>query len=221
MTARLPKAAIFDFDGVLADSERLHWRTLADTLDAHGFPSVTWEQYQRDLMGFDDRDAFRHATPAGTSDAAIAACVADKARRFAALAESGAVPVLPGAADAVRRCAAASLRLVLCSGALPSDLLPVLRQMGIDHLFAAIVTAEDVERSKPDPSCYRLSLDRLGLAPQDAIVFEDTIDGISAARGAGIPVIGIATHLPEDSLLSAGAQSAAPTLAAAVADILP
>lgn len=220
MTALLPKAAIFDFDGVLADSERLHWRTLAETLAAHDFPAVTWEQYQADLMGYDDRDAFRHATPDGTPDDVIAACVADKARRFAALAEAGAVPVLPGAAEAVRRCADAGLRLVLCSGALRSDLMPVLRQMGVDRLFTAIVTAEDVERSKPDPACYRLSLDRLALPTHDAVVFEDTRDGIAAARAADIPVIGIATHLPEAALLAAGARSAAPTLAAAVAALL-
>lgn len=220
MTAPRPRAAIFDFDGVLADSERLHCRTLSDTLVARGLPPVTWERYRSDLMGYDDRDAFRHALPPGTPDDAVAACVADKARRFAALAEAGAVPVLPGAPEAVRRCADAGLRLALCSGALLSDLLPVLRQAGIGRLFAAIVTAEDVERSKPDPASYRLALDRLAVDPRDALVFEDTRDGIAAARAASIPVVGIATHLPADALLAAGARSAAPTLAAAVDALL-
>lgn len=100
----------------------------------------------------------------------------------------------------------------LCSGALRSDVEPVLAALGIADRFAEKVTAEDVPASKPDPTCYRLCVARLatrfpdrGIAPAACVAIEDTGDGIAAARGAGIPVVAVATNLPADWLRAAGA----------------
>ncbi len=216
-----PLALLFDFDGVLVDSEPLHWRTISETLTAHQLPAVPWPDYERDLMGLDDRDAFRHATPPGTPETTIAQYVKEKARRFAALAEAGLVPPLPGAADAVRRAAATGLPLALCSGALRTDVLPVLRHMDITSAFPIIITADDVARSKPDPETYRLAIEKLAVPPERAIVFEDTLDGLLSARAAHIPVWGITTHLPPPVLLSHGARTTFPSIASAIAALFP
>ncbi|MBQ9344406.1 MAG: HAD family phosphatase [Kiritimatiellae bacterium] len=215
-----PAALIFDFDGVLVDSEPLHCQTISETLVAHGWPPVPWDLYQKTLMGFDDRDAFRHAAPVGTSERDIAALVAEKAALFAALAEAGRVPPLPGAAEAVRRAMATGLPVALCSGALRSDVEPVLRHLDLVSAFPVLVTAEDVAHSKPDPESYRLVLSKLGVAPEKAIVFEDSLDGLLSATAAGIPVYGITTHLPPAVLRSHGAAATAPSLALAVDTLL-
>ena len=216
-----PLALLFDFDGVLVDSEPLHWRTICETLTSHDLPAVPWADYERDLMGLDDRDAFRHATPPGTPELIIAQYVEEKAKRFATLAEEGLVPPRPGAADAVRRAAATGLPLALCSGALRTDVLPVLRHMAITTAFPIIITADDVAHSKPDPETYRLAIEKLAVPPERALVFEDTLDGLLSARAAHIPVWGITTHLPPSVLLSHGARTTFPSIASAIASLFP
>ena len=108
----------------------------------------------------------------------------------------------------------------LCSGALRSDVDPVLVSLGIEDCFSVKVTAEDVPASKPDPTCYRLCVARLaakfparGIAPAACVAIEDTGDGIAAARGAGIPVVAVGTNLPADALRAAGAAAVVDRLA--------
>ena len=129
------------------------------------------------------------------------------------------MPAFPGAADLVRACAAAG-SVGLCSGALRSDVDPVLAALGIADCFSEKVTAEDVPASKPDPACYRLCVARLaarfperGIAPATCVAIEDTDDGIVSARGAGIPVVAVATNLPADWLRAAGAAAVVERLA--------
>ncbi|MBR6022405.1 MAG: HAD family phosphatase [Kiritimatiellae bacterium] len=203
-----PAGVVFDFDGVLADSERVHCRTLSEVLEEMGFKGVGWEEYARDLMGFDDRDAFRsslEARGAVPEEGLVRRCVAEKARRFAALAEAGEVPAMPGAAAFVRECAA-RVPVGLCSGALRSDTGPVLRKMGLEDVFSAVVTAEDVAKSKPDPESYRLCAERLGVDAARCVAFEDSEDGVRSARGAGFRVAGVMTTLGEAELRAAGAE---------------
>ena len=221
-----PAAVVFDFDGVIVDSERLHHETMVEAMGGEG-PATPWEFYHANLMGFDDRGAFavllERAGIAPTPEA-IRWRVARKAALFAQQAATGRVPALPGAVELVRACAAAG-PVGLCSGALRSDIDPVLAVLGIADCFAVRVTAEDVHRSKPDPTCYRLCVDKLaaafpgrGIAPATCVAIEDTVDGIAAAQGAGIRVVAVATNLPAATLRTTGAARVVETLAGLTPD---
>lgn len=216
----VPAAILFDFDGVIVDSERLHHETMAEAMAGDG-PGTPWEFYREHLMGLDDRGAFavllRRAGIEPTPEA-VRARVARKAVLFAKHAADGRVPALPGAVDLVRACAAAG-PVGLCSGALRSDIDPVLAALGIDKCFAEKVTADDVSASKPDPASYRLCVARLaakfpkrGIAPAACVAIEDTADGIASARGAGIPVVAVTTNLSAGVLRAAGAAAVVDTL---------
>lgn len=218
---RAPAAVLFDFDGVIVDSERLHHETMVETMAGQG-PATPWEFYRENLMGLDDRGAFavllRRAGIEPTPEE-LRRRIARKADLFARHAAAGRVPAFPGAADLVRACAAAG-PVGLCSGALRSDVEPVLAALGIADCFAEKTTAEDVPASKPDPTCYRLCIARLagrfpdrGIAPAACVAIEDTGDGIAAARGAGIPVVAVATNLPAAALEKAGAAAVVESLA--------
>ena len=94
-----------------------------------------------------------------------------------------------------------------------------MASLGLAGCFAVLVTADDVETSKPDPASYRLGVARLadtfpdaGIAAESCVAIEDTADGIASARGAGLAVLGVATHLTADELLAAGASAAVETL---------
>jgi beta-phosphoglucomutase len=92
--------------------------------------------------------------------------------------------------------------LAVCSGALRSDIAPILESLGIADCFDLIITAEDVARSKPDPECYRLThtrlneFRRLNLPPGRVLAIEDTPAGITSAKGAGLRVIAVTNSYP-------------------------
>ncbi len=193
-------AVFFDFDGVIADSERLHHRAYQDVLGPLGL-GFSWEAYRAEYIGYDDRDVFRLVHRRAGLDlppARLLDLVASKARRFARRVESEPPPLYPGVRellDGLRPRA----RLALCTGALHSDIDPILRSAGLEDRFAAIITAEDVHASKPDPACYRLARERLheraggrGVPPAGVAV-EDTPAGIESARGAGLRVLAVTT----------------------------
>ncbi|HAL91934.1 MAG TPA: HAD family hydrolase, partial [Verrucomicrobia bacterium] len=198
-----------------------HHETMVEAMEGKG-PATPWEFYREHLMGLDDRGAFAvllKRAGIAPSFEEIHRRVAHKAVLFAKHAAAGRVPALPGAVELVRACASTG-PVGLCSGALRSDIGPVLAALGIAGCFSVQVTAEDVPQSKPDPASYRLCVKRLaemfpgrGIAPGDCVAIEDTADGIESARGAGIPVMAVATNLPAAILRLAGATVVVESLA--------
>ena len=183
-------------------------------------PPITWTDYTATLMGSDDRDAFRTLLRRASIDpnpTLLQSLVDAKATLFAAEAAAGHIPPLLGAPDFVRACAA-HYPVALCSGALRSDIAPILPTLGLENTFTTIVTAEDVPRSKPDPSTYLLALTRLRslthlpLPSSQCWAIEDTPDGITSARRASLPVLALTTQFPSTLLLTSGATLTAPDL---------
>lgn len=196
------KAIVFDFDGVIVDSEPLHFQAFAELFAPLGM-SLTYEQYLDQYIGFDDRDAIRHACASigrTVDPAQLAALIQQKAVLFESIVAQG-VKAIPGAVELIES-AAGAIELAICSGALRSDIeliLPALRT-GLGDRFSVIVSADDVERSKPDPACYRLACERLGLPPAHCLAIEDTPAGLEAARGAGMQTLGLTTTHRADQL---------------------
>jgi len=204
------KAVVFDFDGIIVDSEPLHYRAFQKVLEPMG-AGFSWDEYIEKYMGFDDRDAFREAFRAAAlplTDHKLVELIELKASLFHEVASEG-VAAYPGVIELIKAISG-SFPLAICSGALRSDILPVLEMLSIQDCFDCIVTADDVMASKPDPASYLLSVDKLQLLfPQHAITasatvaIEDTPAGISSAKGAGLRVLSVANSYPEKDLASA------------------
>jgi len=198
-TIQRPEAVLFDFDGILVDSEPMHHRAFTEVLDplGMGFP---WQEYVEIYMGFDDRDAFREAFRAKGIDldgATLAKLVAAKSRAFHDGLRNG-VTAYPGAVPMIESLHAEGRPLALCSGALRSDIDPILAQLGVARRFDVIISADDVRRSKPDPESYALAFARLSerhatvlTVPGRSIAVEDTPTGIRSAKGAGLRVLAV------------------------------
>lgn len=202
-------AVIFDFDGVIVDSEPLHFQAFLDVLTPEGM-SFSWNEYVETYIGFDDRDAFRafyKAHGQSLTDDKLVSLIERKAERFEMLVHEGRAHPFAGSVALIRD-VAGKKPLALCSGALRSDILPILKQLDLEEVFDVMVTAEDVHISKPDPASYKLAYEKLRMkfgdvigAPETCIAIEDTSAGIHSAKGAGLKVLAV-THSYESHELS-------------------
>jgi beta-phosphoglucomutase len=202
-------ATLFDYNGVLADDELVHLEAFRDTVRPLGI-EITEADYLERYLGFDDKGAFEallveSGRPASASD--VAALVEAKRPHYMNRARRGLV-TFPGAAEAVRRRSAHG-PVVVVSGALREEIELGLVQLGVRELIVHIVSAEDTRRSKPDPEGYLLArkyLEDRGVADAArALVIEDSLDGISAAKAAGLACVAVAQSYSRERLLGSGA----------------
>jgi beta-phosphoglucomutase len=209
MKKRVLDAVIFDFDGVIVNSEPLHCEAFGHVLGPLGL-SFTWDEYVSHYLGFDDRDAFREAfrlRGRKVDERELSRLIGAKAHAFQRLArEKGAAP-FPGVMALIELLVENGIPLALCSGALRRDVDPILRRLGLDQVLRVTVTADDVAASKPDPASYRLVIERLvscfpgrGIAAAGSVAIEDTPAGIEAARGAGLNILAVSNSHKAESL---------------------
>jgi beta-phosphoglucomutase len=201
------KAVIFDFDGVLVDSEPLHYRSLRDCLLPEGI-TIDSREYAETYLAYDDREAIRvalerhgHAYDAER----VEAIALRKAAIFDGLMSE--IPFFPGARELVRLLAK-ELPVAIASGALRYEIEQIVTAGGIRDQFQTIVGADDVQRGKPHPEPYLTAMKRLaerapGLSPGDCLVFEDSMAGIASARAAGMRVVGVTHSYPAERLTAA------------------
>lgn len=190
-------AIIFDFDGVIADSERLHLKAYQDILAEDGHRLADSEYFDR-YLGYDDVGVFRTiARDRGwaLTDAAIATLIERKGERYEQLAAAGDM-LFPGAAQFIRL-ASAEVPVAIASGALTHEIEDVLHRTGLHPCFTAIVGADLTERSKPAPDPYLLAFQHLQLAsgrnldPLRTVAIEDSLVGLEAARAAGLRCVAV------------------------------
>jgi len=203
------QAVIFDFDGVIADSEPLHFRAFQQALAEDGLELAAKEYYAR-YLGYDDVGMFQafgedHGAP---MDAArVSMLVSRKGIKLQAMLNTGSV-LFPGAVDFVRA-AASAVPIAIASGALRHEIDEVIEAAGVGNLFAAIVASGDTPQSKPSPAPYRLAFERLqdatgaALDPQRCVAIEDSRWGLESARGAGLRCVGVTNSYPADELTGA------------------
>ena len=193
------RALIFDFDGVLADTEELHcaaFRAVAQTVGL----TMSRDDYFRHFLGLPDRDclaalgerAGRRLTSAELDDLCLR-----KRTEFARL--SSAARLYDGVDETVRRLHA-HFTLAIASGAFRDEIEPLLARAQVRDLFAAVIGAEDVHAGKPAPDPFLRALeamrcdDRHLLVAAECLVIEDSPNGLIAARAAGMRCVGVTTH---------------------------
>lgn len=189
-------AVVFDMDGVIVDSEQV-WDDVREsytreaggtygetaTRDMMGMSSVEWSRYMHDALGVP-----------GTPEQINAEVVRRMLERY-----GEAPPLIPGAVDAVRACAA-TWPLAVASSSNPELIEVVLERAGIAELFGAVVSSQEVARGKPAPDVYLEAAQRLGVDPARCAAVEDSHNGIRSARAAGMRVVVFPnTHFPPDA----------------------
>ena len=208
MTSAL-QAIVFDFDGVIADSEPLHLKAFQRALAEEGM-TLGQDEYFNRYLGYDDVGVFE-AIARDRGLAWTARHVTDRvARKGMKLQEliSGGEVLFPGA-PAFIRAAAAEVPVAIASGALRHEIVQILESAALDELFATIVASGDTPASKPSPAPYLLAFERLQkraatqLDPQRCVAIEDSLWGLESARQAGLRCVGVTTSYAADELRGA------------------
>ena len=208
----LLQAVILDFDGVLADTEPLHFRAMVEALATVG-ASLTREEYFDRYLGVDDVAGFQAiARDRGLpwSEDTHRTLLAEKASRFREITARERV-FFPGVADKLRAWSR-SVRLAVASGALRHEIAAALELEGLASVLSTIVASGDTPQSKPAPDPYLRALALLdagrepGRAPVTAsrcVAVEDSMWGIDSARGAGLKVVAVSTSYRPEQLTAA------------------
>ena len=200
------QAIVFDFDGVIANSEPLHLLAFQQALAEDGVELSATDYYSR-YLGYDDVGMFEalgrdRGMPMESER--VTELVLRKGDRMQDLLRSGSV-VFPGALEFIRE-AAAAVPIAIASGALRHEIDEILDAAGIALLFKTIVASGDTPESKPSPAPYQLAFEQLRaetgelLDPRRIVAIEDSRWGLESARGAGLRCVGVTNSYPARAL---------------------
>jgi HAD superfamily hydrolase (TIGR01509 family) len=194
------KALIFDFDGLIVDTEGPDYQAWQETYESFGctLPLEVWAAEIGTYGAFDPYDylARQFGRPID-----LAAVRARRRARFAELIAQQAV--LPGVEAYMYEAKQRGLRVGVASSSPRSWVVGHLLRFGLDQRFDSIKTADDVERVKPDPALYLAALDALGVQAHEALAFEDSPNGALAATRAGIYCVVVPNRLTQQLVFQA------------------
>jgi HAD superfamily hydrolase (TIGR01509 family) len=189
------QAIIFDMDGVLVDSEPVHFEAMRLLMQEHGI--LFTHADDQNFYGCTDREVFRQlrrqfGLPMHEHDLAEAWIA-----RVVELLPQRIVP-LPGVPDVLDRLRGAGIRLALASSSSPPIIRTTIAGLGLQEAFEAMVSGRDVAQGKPAPDIFLEAARQIGVAPSACLVVEDSYNGLRAALAAGIPCVvipcGATTH---------------------------
>lgn len=195
-------ALLFDLDGTLTDTDKLHLLAMQQLLLEDG-RVLTEAQFDAHISGRANADLCRYLFP----DRPLAehqAFADRKEARFRALS-----PTLQPTAGLLRLLAHAEqtgIGMAVVTNAPRANAVHMLKAMGLTKRFKHVLVAEELPRAKPDPLPYLTGLECLQAQASHALAFEDSVPGVTAASRAGIFTVGLATSQAPEALIAAGAQ---------------
>jgi beta-phosphoglucomutase len=201
------KAVIFDFDGVIADTETFHFAAFNDVLAQYNI-ELTEEEYYEQYLGYSDIDCFSALNDSYKlewDDAEIDDLVQQKADTFEGYVSAGAV-IIKGVSQFIEMLQKNNIAIAMCSGATMRDIKAVIGKSPLFNNFKVIITADDVLAGKPDPEGYLMARKKLSaaigqpLSSSECIAIEDSEWGLEAARAASMHTLGVTNSYPSAAL---------------------
>jgi len=198
----MPKALLFDLDGTLSNTDAVHFSNWIEVLRPYGI-EVTRELYEERLSGRMDEEGVRDLLPDLSEEETGKLLEVEELRARQRASELGPLPGLRGLLEQGRR---REVPLALVTNSNDEDAGEVLQPLGLNGVFDPIIYPKDTGEDKPAALPYEEALERLGVSPEEAVAFEDSVTGATSAVAAGITTVGIASsHTPEE-LLEAGVE---------------
>lgn len=201
------KALLFDLDGTLVLTEKYHSEAFRHSLAPLGI-EYTYENHLARYSGRGNQEILEMIlTENGKPLSLLPGLSAAKKAEYNRLVEENGIPTVQGAKKflALAKSASPALKLAIASSTTKQNAALALEKTGIKDFFELIVTREDVKETKPCPDIFLFTAKKLGVEPNEAVVFEDSPRGIEAAERGGFASVGLATLVPAEKLEEAGA----------------
>lgn len=202
------RALIFDFNGIIVDDEPIHFELFRRVLAEEGI-ELTEQDYYARYLGFDDRGAFTAAyrEHSQSLDEQLLARLIDRKAIYYQNEIRNNVRIFPGVESLVADLAR-QFPLAVASGALRHEIETILSAAGLLKHFTVVISAEDVNRGKPEPEIFLKALARLNtqfengpaITAADCLVIEDSKEGIRGARRAGMKCLAVSNSHPAELL---------------------
>ena len=192
---------LFDLDGTLVDTDRLHLQAY-NTLLSRYDRAMSVDYYKAHVMGFPNDQIFRGLFPDENVHQHLN-LANEKENLVRALFTK--LDPMPGILDLIDRADALGCPKAVVTNAPRLNAQLLLDGLGLRHRFSTLVLGEELEHGKPHPMPYATALALLGSKADAAFAFEDSLSGVRSASSAGIRTFGVMTSLPEDRLRAAGA----------------
>lgn len=200
------RAVIFDFDGVIADSEMTHFAAFNKALEPYHL-KISRQQYFKEYLGLTDRDLISTLAKEGILNAdqeQIDSLAAEKERIFEELARTA--PIIDGVSEFLDLLEQNGIDIAICSGALLAEIELMLDKSKLRRYFQSIVSAEHVAKSKPAPDGFLLALEKLNtgknppIKASQCVAIEDSHWGLEAAKAAGMHTVAVTNSYSADEL---------------------
>jgi|WetSurMetagenome_2_1015567.scaffolds.fasta_scaffold348700_2 beta-phosphoglucomutase len=201
------KGFIFDLDGTLTLSQHLHYLALHEVFLAYDI-DYTQKEDQEKFSGKGSRYTCEQVLKnAGkdSSPAEIDKCATAKKEAYDKIISGARIDPVPGIEAFLEKARTAGIKMIIATGNKLEATHLLLQKAGIGDFFGKIVSQSDVKNQKPAPDIFLKAASELGLKPEECVVFEDAINGITAAKAGQIPCVALTTGSPAEDLLKAGA----------------
>jgi len=184
------KAFLFDFDGVIVDSEPVHFRTFMEFVRPLGI-EVDKNRWYSEFAGTGSKNIFTVLLgEAGiTDEKTIDEYVEKRKKVYRELVKNGEVKTKQGLNEILELAEKKGIRKAIVSGGHRENIITALSVLGLEDRFEFILGSRDYERRKPYPDAFLKAAEKLNVPPENCIVFEDSFSGFTAAKNAGMKII--------------------------------
>lgn len=196
------KTLLFDLDGTLVDSEHFHFSTWNELLATFGL-QLEYEDFLKNYAGIPLPGNARRLKALYDIPAALEVLIAQKEALTVERLRTSEIGLMPHVEEVLEFFKDKGLTMALVTASKRADVDEMFRKNGLAKYFSLLVTRSEVTNSKPDPESYNLAVERLGAEKSECLVFEDTLNGLKAAKAAGLTCFAVQANEDDHLKLAA------------------
>ncbi len=180
------RAIIFDFDGLLVNTEELREQSLVNFLKKYG-KKIEFSDYTKTMLGSTEENT-RFLMEKYHLTGEIDDLSKERRSYFDTLFQNR-LALMDGVLEILERAKGLGLKIAIASNRHKADVLDALRRLGVESYFEVVVNVDEVKNKKPHPEIYLLAAEKLGLSPKECMVLEDAPHGVESGKAAGMKVV--------------------------------
>jgi beta-phosphoglucomutase len=192
------KALLFDFDGTLVLSERVHYENFKEVLKTVGINLMPFNEFISEYSGKGGQFILNYELEKFQVKANIENLITLKKTFFRQYVIDNGIELTEGTKEILIRAKEEGFKIGLVTGGFKNNFETILEHSDLPNVFDVVITNEDIKEPKPSPFGYLLGAERLGVASESCVVFEDAVNGIDSAQNAGMRCIALSTYTSDE-----------------------